>query len=77
MCKECETVECTENVGEGLGVSLLLKQLGIGCIVQKLCLVHSEFFSTFTICICISDDCTTKCLSTPISRHIMQEQKYR
>jgi hypothetical protein len=73
MCKECETLECTENVGEGLGVSLLLKHLGNYSKIQTLSLVHSELFSTFTRFICISEDCASKFLSTLISLLIKQE----
>jgi len=73
MCKEFKTVECTENDGEGFGVSSLLKQLGNFSIVQTLYLVHSELFSTFIRCICISDDCASKYLSTLISILIKQE----
>jgi len=41
--------------------------------VETLCLVHSEFFSIFTRCICISEDCPSKFHSTLIYMHVTQE----
>ena len=70
MFKEFEAVECTEDDGEGLSVFLLLKLLGNFSIVQTLCLVHYELFSTLISCICISEDCASKLLSTLIYKHI-------
>jgi len=71
--KEFKTLECAEDDGEGLSVFLLLKLLGNCSIVQTLCIVHSELFSTFIRCICISEDCASKFLSTLIYMHITQD----
>ena len=66
-------MECTENDGEGLYLSLLLKQLGNYSKIQTLSLIHSELFSSFTKCICISEDFASQYLSTAIPMHIKRE----